>query len=133
MTGQVETRASIQGVTNAKPTVITTTAAHGFVTGQSIRFSDLGKMGTMPDGTDISNRGMVQLDGERYNIVVLSTTTFSIYSPVTGKPIDSTDYVPYVSGGSVNVVTHVNALNKPEQRPYSPSNQYPENPFYYVP
>lgn len=104
-------RADISGVTAADPCVVTTSAAHGYSTGQIVRITDLGDVG--PNATD---RGMNQLDGNRYKIVVLSTTTFSLQDPVSGEDIDSSAYTAYVSGGRVVLETRV--IGDPEAYAY---------------
>jgi hypothetical protein len=88
--------ASISGATKADPCVITTSAVHGFATGDLVRMSDLGNLGAV-------DRGMDQLDGNRYRITVLTTTTFSLQDPITGDDIDSTSFDTYVSGGFANL------------------------------
>lgn len=55
---------SISGITRANPGVVTTTAAHGFVTGDKIYLKGIG--------------GMTQVNDLAFTITVLSTTTFSI-------------------------------------------------------
>lgn len=114
----------IAGITQANPCVVTTSSAHGYQDNQLVRFSDLGM--NMP-----TPRGMTQLDGNRYRITVLSTTTFSLKDPITHENIDSTGYAAYVEGGKVNAISRVNYLNNPQEYPYSDDNQYIANPFYY--
>lgn len=118
-------RALISGVTQANPCVITTTAPHGFQTDQLIRITDLGD--SMP-----TPRGMSNLDGNRYGIIVLSATTFSLYDPITLLPINSTNYEAWVSGGRVDVETRVISLNNPQVAPYNVTPYIP-NPFVYNP
>jgi len=62
---------TLNAATVANPSVITTTAAHGFATGQSVTIS--GSSGTTPS-----------LDGT-YTITVISSTTFSIPLNVTAS------------------------------------------------
>lgn len=116
-------RALISAVTKANPCVVTTTAPHGFQTDQICRITDLGD--DMP-----TPRGMSQLDGNRYAIVVLTTTTFSLKDPVSDEPIDSTGFETYVSGGRVDIETRVISLNNPQQFPYNVI-PYRPNPFEY--
>jgi hypothetical protein len=104
-------RADISGVTQADPCVITTSAAHGYSTGQIVRITDLGDVG--PNATA---RGMNQLNNNRYKIVVLTTTTFSLQDPVSGEDIDSSAYTAYVSGGRVVLETRV--IGDPEAYAY---------------
>lgn len=72
--------ATITNVTQANPAVVTTSAAHTFVTGENI--------------TTAGVAGMTELNGNTYAITVLSPTTFSL------DGIDSTGYTAYSSGGS---------------------------------
>lgn len=95
-------RANISAVTQADPCVVTTSAAHGYSTGQIVRITDLGDVG--PNATD---RGMDQLNNNRYKIVVIDTTSFSLQDPVSGDDIDSSSYTAYVSGGRVVLETRV--------------------------
>jgi hypothetical protein len=120
-------RALISGVTKANPCVITTSAPNDFQTDQLIRITDLGDAMPTP-------RGMSQLDGNRYGIIVLSSTTFSLYDPITLLPIDSTNFETYVSGGRIDVESRVITLNNPQVYPYNPPNPgYIANPFVYNP
>jgi len=89
-------RTAITGITAADPCVVTA-VAHGLTTGELVRISDLGP--SMPTA-----RGMNELDGGRYAVVVLTDDTFSLKDPITGDDIDSTSYVAYVEGGSVNLI-----------------------------
>ena len=77
----------INGATQADPCVITTAAAHGF---------------TSDDGVWIASIiGMVELNDARYNITVLSSTTFSLQTSDTDEDVDSTGFTAYTSGGTV--------------------------------
>jgi hypothetical protein len=116
-------RALIAGVSQADPCVVTTTAVHGYQTDQIVRITDLGS--SMPTA-----RGMDQLDGRRYKIVVIDTTSFSLKDPVSGEPIDSTAYTAWVSGGRVVLESRVLQLNVPQVSPYA-SVPYAPNPYKY--
>ncbi len=118
-------RALISGVSQANPCVITTTAPHGFQTNQYVRITDLGDVG-------VTDRGMGQLDGNRYGIIVLSSTTFSLYDIITDEPIDSTNYTAWVAGGRCDIETRVISLNNPQVAPYAVVPYIP-NPFEYDP
>ena len=118
-------RATISAVSQADPCVVTTAAAHGYQTGQHVRITDLGS--DMPTA-----RGMDQINNNRYLIVVLSSTTFSLQDPVTGEDVDSTSFTAYVSGGRVNLETRVLALNNPQVSPYDVT-PYVSNPFEFDP
>lgn len=117
--GVEDVKLDISGITQADPCVVTTSSAHGFQTGQLVRFTDLGSFGLA------TARGMDQLNNNRYEIIVLSTTTFSLKDAITGDVIDSSSYVAYVSGGTVTLSTHVNALHHPNDGSYT------ANPFEY--
>lgn len=92
--GATSYQSSISAVSKADPCVVTTSAAHGYATGDIVRISNLGDVGAVDYGMD-------QLAGNRYKIVVLTTTTFSLQEPVSGDDIDSTNYDTYSSGGFV--------------------------------
>lgn len=124
MAGETSFQADIAGVTQANPCVVTTAAAHGYQTNQIVRITDVGS--SMP-----TPRGMEQLDGNRYRITVLTTTTFSLQDPVSGEDVDSTNFNAWVSNGKVNMTTRVISLNNPESYPYSETNQYVSNAFKY--
>lgn len=104
-------RASISAVSQADPCVVTTSAAHGYSTGQIVRITDLGAV-----GANATARGMDQLNNNRYKIVVLSSTTFSLQDVITGLDIDSSAYTAYVSGG--NVVLETRKIGDPEAYDY---------------
>ena len=77
----------INGATQADPCVITTAAAHGL---------------TSDDGVWIASIvGMTELNDARYNITVLSPTTFSLQTSDTNEDVDSTGFTAYGSGGTV--------------------------------
>ena len=124
--GGVSSRhATISAVTQADPCVITH-SAYTFQTNQVVRITDLGS--DMPTA-----RGMDQLNNNRYRIVVLTSTTFSLKDVITGEPIDSSAFTAYVSGGRITLETAVISLNNPQVSPYSDSNPYLPNPFAYDP
>lgn len=118
-------RALISGVTAADPVVVTTTTSHGFQTNQIVRITDLGDVG-------VSDRGMEQLNNNRYGIIVLSATTFSLYDVITDEPIDGTGYTAWVAGGRCDIETRVISLNNPQVYPYAVT-PYTPNPFQYDP
>ncbi len=123
--GQASMHATISGITQADPCVVTH-STYTFQTNQIVRITDLGS--DMPTA-----RGMDQLNNNRYRIVVLSPTTFSLKDVITGEPIDSTTFTAYVSGGRITLETAVISLNNPQVSPYSNLNPYDPNPFYYAP
>ena len=71
--------ATITNITQANPAVVTTSAAHGFTTGQTVGI----------DGVV----GMTEVNGRLFTITVLTTTTFSL----DGE--DSTGHTAYTSSG----------------------------------
>lgn len=124
--GQATAHATISGITQADPGVVTH-SAYTFQTNQIVRLTDLGQV------TPALNRGMGALNNNRYKIVVLSPTTFSLKDVVSGEPIDTTLFTAYVSGGRITLETHVISLNNPQVTPYSNLNPYDPNPFQYDP
>jgi hypothetical protein len=95
--GQVPHRASILNITNAIPCSVETTEEHGFFTDDFVRITDLNGAMPIPRGSD-------PLNNYRFQIVKTSDDTFNLYHPVTHKPVDSTNFTPYVSGGKVNKI-----------------------------
>jgi len=122
--GQSSSHSAISNITAADPVVITH-AAFTFQTDQIVRLTDLGDVG-------VSDNGMGQLNNNRYKIVVLSATTFSLKDVITGEPIDGTGFTAYVTGGQVTLETHVISLNNPQVFPYAVT-PYVPNPFKYDP
>lgn len=100
----------ISAVSAANPCVITTTVAHGYITNQIVRITDLGS--DMPTA-----RGMQQINNLRFKIVVLTSTTFSLKDVITGDAINSTSYTAWVAGGRVTLESHSLTLNNPQQAP----------------
>ena len=95
--GQLPHRCDILSISNALPCVVETTEEHGYSTDAFVRLTDLNGMMPIPRGED-------PLNNYRWQIVVLSPTTFSLKYPVTHAPVDSTQYPPYVEGGYCNLV-----------------------------
>lgn len=110
--GVTSYKASVSAITKANPCVVTTSAPHGYQTNQQVIFTDLGDVG-------VTDRGMGELDGNTYGIIVLSSTTFSLYDVITGDPIDSSSFSTYVSGGKVIMISRVISLNNPQVYPYA--------------
>lgn len=80
---------TITNITQADPAVVTTSEGHGL--------SDL-------DEIEISGvSGMTELNDERFKVIRLSATTFSL-KRLDGTDVDSTSYTAYSSGGSVNTL-----------------------------
>lgn len=124
--GQATSHATISGISAADPCVVTH-SAFTFQTNQIVRLTDLGQV------TSAVNRGMGQLNNNRYRIVVINSTSFSLKDVITGEPIDSSSFTAYVSGGRINLETHVISLNNPQVTPYSNLSPYDPNPFQYDP
>jgi len=124
--GQASSHKLIDAISAADPCVVSTSTAHGFQTNQVVRITDLGNVG-------VTDRGMAQLNNNRYRIVVIDSDDFSLKDVITGEPIDSTAFTAYVSGGRVTLETHVISLNNPQVTPYSNANPYDPNPFQYDP
>jgi len=97
MKRQEEHRFNINNITNAKPCVVITSTAHDFSTYDFVRIMDVN--GRMP-----IPRGMDQIDGGKFRIIVIDTTNFSLQDPITFEDIDSTNFTPYVTGGNVNLI-----------------------------
>ena len=72
--------ATITNVTQGSPAVVTTSAAHTFVTGEQVTITGV--------------VGMTELNGNTYTITVTGASTFSL------DGVDSTGYGAYTSGGS---------------------------------
>lgn len=71
---------TITAITNANPAVVTTSVAHGFVTGDKVKI------------TSVS--GMTQVNNLYFTVTVINTTQFSL-------GVDSSAYGTYTSGGTV--------------------------------
>lgn len=95
--GQVPRRSNILNISNALPCVVEIDVNPDYVTGDFVRLTDLN--GAMP-----TPRGEDPLNNYRWKITLLTDTTFSLSHPVTNKPVDSTNFTPYVVGGYCNLV-----------------------------
>lgn len=71
---------SVSGATQADPCVVTTSATHNFVEGDSVGFDSVG--------------GMTELNGNYYRVANPTATTFEL------EGIDSSGYGAYTSGGT---------------------------------
>jgi hypothetical protein len=78
------TSGNVSAATLANPTSITTSSAHGWVTGNNVSFSGM-------------TGGFSALNGLFYSITVTSTTTFTI-------AVDASAYAAYTGGGSATRV-----------------------------
>lgn len=58
--------------------------------------------------------GMYQINGGRYIVGSLDTVakTFKLYT-IQGKPVDTSLFTPYVSGGEVNIISYVAEAGEP--------------------
>lgn len=95
--GQLPHRCDILSISNALPCVVTTTEEHGYSTGDFVRLTNLNGMMPIAHGED-------QLNNKRFKIVITDLDAFYLKDPITGDPIDSTDYTPYVEGGYCNLI-----------------------------
>ena len=95
--GQLTERVAILNITNALPCEVTTDGAHEFPNKSFVRLTDLN--GAMPDP-----RGEDPLNNYKFRIIVTDTDKFTLQYPITFLPVDSTNYPPYVTGGSCNLV-----------------------------
>ncbi len=123
---------TISGISAADPVVVTvasTVTPVRLQTNQIVRFTNLG----IVNSTVPTNNGMAQLNNNRYKIVVLNSTTFSLKDVITGEPVDGSAFTAYVSGAKCTLESHVISLNNPQVTPYSDSNPYLPNPFKYDP
>jgi hypothetical protein len=95
--GQIPHRLNIVSITNSLPCEVTTEVPHEFRNHSFVRLTDLN--GMMPDP-----RGMNPLNNYKFRVVITGDETFYLEDPITFQPIDSTNYPPYVTGGSCNLV-----------------------------
>lgn len=78
----------ISGITKANPGVITTSVAHGFSVGDEVYLADI--------------VGMVELNGNRYTVnTVPTTTTLTLKDSNSGVATDTTGFTTYTSGGII--------------------------------
>ena len=95
--GQIPERVNVLSITNGDPCSVTTTEDHGFTNKSFVRFTDLN--GSIP-----VQRGQDPLNNSKFRIILTGDDTFTLQDPITFKAIDSTNYPPYVEGGSCNLV-----------------------------
>lgn len=82
--GVTEIRGSIEGVSNAKPTVVISTA-HGLPKGASVSITQAG--------------GMENFNNRIYLVGFVTDDTFELQDPITREAFDSTDLETYTTGG----------------------------------
>jgi hypothetical protein len=97
MPGQIPYRALVAGVTNSVQCEVSTVDPHPFLSGQEVRFTNLN--GGVP-----SPMGMDQINNYRYVVVSTGLNTFKIIDPITLEFVDSTNFVPWISGGNINLI-----------------------------
>jgi hypothetical protein len=95
--GQIPKRANILNISNALPCEVTIDENPGYVTGDFVRLTDLNGMMPIPRGED-------PLNNYRWEIIITDTDKFTLHYPVTHKPVDSTNFTPYVTGGYCNLI-----------------------------
>lgn len=93
--GQIPHRSDILNITSGLPCTVTTTTEHGYFTHDFVRLTNLNSCIPIP-------RGMDELNGYKFRIVVTGTDSFYLEDPITFIPIDSTTFPPYVTGGYCN-------------------------------
>lgn len=100
----IETAVVITGATAADPVVITTSGAHGYANGEEIYHAGI--------------VGMTELNERRFNITVLSGTTYSLQDQVTGTDIDGTGYTAYTSDGEASRIYEISTPYTEADLPY---------------
>ncbi len=79
--------ATITGVTEADPGVVTTSAAHGYSNGQDVFISGVG--------------GMTELNSRWFRVANVTSTTFELQD-MWSADVDTSGYTSFTSGGSVD-------------------------------
>ncbi len=95
--GQLSERVPITAITNSLPCEVTTEFPHGFPNKSFVRLTDLNGAMPVPRGED-------PLNNYKFRIILTGDASFYLQDSITFKPIDSTLYPPYVTGGSCNLV-----------------------------
>jgi hypothetical protein len=95
--GQLTDRASIISITNSLPCEVTTDGPHFFPNKSFVRLTDLNGSMPVPRGED-------PLNNYKFRIIVTDVDKFTLQDYITFLPIDSTNFPPYVTGGSCNLV-----------------------------
>jgi hypothetical protein len=85
--------ATVTGVTQTNPPVVTCSGGHNFLEGQQVKFASVG--------------GMTQLNGNFYTVKNPDATTFQLHDASTSSigapdPVDGTGYTAYTSGGTAS-------------------------------
>lgn len=85
----VDTVASITGITQASPGVVTVSGIGNIANGRTVVVAGI--------------VGMTQLNGRTFKVAGVSGSTFTLQQ-LNGTPINTTNYGAYVSGGTVSLV-----------------------------
>ena len=85
--------ATVTGVTQANPPVVTCSGGHNFIEGQQVKFASVA--------------GMTDLNGNFYTVKNPSSTDFELHSASTSSvsapdPVDGTGFSAYTSGGTAS-------------------------------
>ena len=81
----------VTGISTANPTVVTTTSAHGWATGNTVLFSGLGTT-------------MKVLQNRQFLITVISPTTFSLQDALTGANVSGAAFGSFMGGTVARVL-----------------------------
>lgn len=88
-------RQTVSGITQANPGVVTVSSTADMTSSDKIRFRDIG--------------GMVELNDNLYEVVVIDGTTFRMLD-AAGDDIDTTGYTTFAAGSALNYVFDVSAV-----------------------
>ncbi len=88
----LESSKAISAATAANPVVLTT-ASHGYTSGDEVYISGVA--------------GMTEINGQRFTVTVLTSTTFSLQNQLTGVDIDGTAFTAYTSGGTAEKIFEI--------------------------
>lgn len=90
----LEDSQNITAATQASPAVVTV-AAHGLAAGRWVYISGVA--------------GMEDLNGKYFEVRNPTTNTFQLYSVPGGQPVDSTAFVAYTNGGTIQPVYEIDS------------------------
>jgi len=85
-------RQTVSGITQANPGVLTVTSTSGWTDGDKVRLRDIG--------------GMVELNDNLYEVVVIDSTTFSL-KDAAGDDVDTTGYTTFAAGSCLNYAFNI--------------------------
>ncbi len=114
MSGQIPHRSDILNITNAFPCEVQTTTEHGYHTFDFVRFTQLN--GGRTQTPNPQPLGSDPINNNKYRIIVTGLDTFTLQDPITFKPIDSTNYPPYITGGFCNKLAQNYFYHAPEDQ-----------------